>query len=231
MSADVKPDVAGVSLAYVMAAEDLLALAWLHEEERTPEQLTELRECGFPDELSLLSPTHAAQVQMGEALDALLNVPPAALLACKDDLAADFAAIYLTHSYRAAPYESVWHDEENLMMQAATFEVRAFYERHGFQVSNWRHMPDDHLAHQLRFTALLLQRGEAREAARFLKTHLMTWLPQFAAKVAQRAQTRFYAALAEMTLACVEQCLAQLPRVAVIPPVRPTEPARPSGCQ
>jgi TorA maturation chaperone TorD len=231
MNADVKPEVVNPSLAYVMAAEDLLALAWLHERERTPEELGALRHSGFPDELSLLSPTHAAQVQMAEALDALLNVPATALSACKDDLAADFAAIYLTHAYRAAPYESVWHDEENLMMQAPTFEVRSFYERHGFQIPNWRRMPDDHVAHQLRFTALLLQRGEAREAARFLKTHLMTWLPQFAHKVSQRAQTRLYAALAQMSLACVEQCVVQLPRVAVLPPIRPTEPVRPSGCQ
>lgn len=212
----------------VMAAEDLLALAWLHESERTPQTLIELHASEFASSLSLLPATHAACLQMSDALTALASQPQPLPQACTDDLAAEFAAIYLTHSYRAAPYESVWHDEENLMMQAPTFEVRAFYDRHDFQVANWRHMPDDHISHQLRFTAFLLQQGDEREAARFLKTHLMTWLPRFAQQVGERAQTRFYAALAALTLACVEACLAQLPKVAVIPTVRAQQEA--SGC-
>lgn len=51
-----------------------------------------------------------------------------------DELAADYAAIYLTHALRASPHESVWRDDDHLMLQGPTFAVRAFYRRHGVQV-------------------------------------------------------------------------------------------------
>jgi TorA maturation chaperone TorD len=88
---------------------------------------------------------------------------------CTDDLAADYAGIYLTHAMRAAPYESVWRDEDQLMMQAPTFAVREFYTRHGMVVQNWRHQPDDHLCARTALPgAAMLERGERREAARFV---------------------------------------------------------------
>jgi TorA maturation chaperone TorD len=153
--------------------------------------------------------THDAVTQMAAALAALADTTAKEAAArCTDDLAADYAGIYLTHAMRAAPYESVWRDEDQLMMQAPTFAVREFYTRHGVVVQNWRHQPDDHLSHELRFVALLLERGERREAARFLRTHLLVWLPMFTEKVAQRAETRFYADLATLTLACVQSCVA-----------------------
>jgi TorA maturation chaperone TorD len=212
-----------------LMAEDLQALAWLHEHERAPETLVALHSTDFCNDLCLLPTEHPACVDMAHALGALAQQPKPLPMACADDLAVDYAAIYLTHAYRSAPYESVWRDEEHLMMQAPTFDVRAFYNRHGFEVDNWRHMPDDHLSHQLRFTALLLSRGNEREASRFLRTHLMTWLPKFTSRVSARAQTHFYAALAELTHACVQACLTRLPEVAVLPVMRSS--AHPGGCE
>mgnify|MGYP000844064541 FL=1 len=203
-----------------LAAEDLQALAWLHERERTLPTLVELHASGFCQTLSLLAPTHPACVELGACLSELGRLPADVHATCNDDMAVDYAAIYLTHAYRAAPYESVWRDEDHLMMQAPTFEVRAFYSRFGYQVPDWRLMPDDHLAHELLFVAHLLSDNHEREAARFLHTHLMTWLPDWAAQVGKRARTQFYASLAQLTLACVEQCVTRLPKVAVIPAVR-----------
>lgn len=115
------------------------------------------------------------------------------------------------------------------MLQGPTFAVRAFYRRHGVQVPDWRARADDHISHELDFVALLLERGNEREAARFLKTHLLAWLPDFARRVAQRAATPFYAALAALTLAACEGCQQRLPTVAVLPqPV--VEGPRPGGC-
>ena len=144
------------TVSHRLIAEDLEALAWLHEFERAPETLLALHSTDFCNALCLLPTDHPACAGLADALSALAQQPQPLPVDCADDLAADFAAIYLTHAYRAAPYESVWRDEEHLMMQAPTFDVRAFYNRHGFEVCNWRHMPDDHLSHQLRFTALLL---------------------------------------------------------------------------
>jgi TorA maturation chaperone TorD len=202
----------------------LRALAWLHTSERSPQVLAALYANGFPGTLTLVAADDPWLRAMDAALAALAGTPcddeqesiPAS---SEDDLAADFAAIYLTHALRASPHESVWRDEDHLMLQEPTFAVRAFYARHGVQAADWRLRPDDHLATELEFIALLLERGEPREAARFLKTHLMTWLPQFAARVSQRAATPFYAAIAGLTLTACENCAARLPPVAVLPPV------------
>jgi TorA maturation chaperone TorD len=207
-----------------LAAEDLRALAWLHASERSPQVLAELYANGFPATLTLAARDDPWLRAMDAALKALSDVhcddAQAALLASgEDDLAADFAAIYLTHTLRASPNESVWRDEDHLMLQEPTFAVRAFYRRHGMQAANWRQRADDHLVTELEFTALLLERGELKEAARFLKTHLLVWLPLFAKQVSQRAATPFYAALAGLTLAACENCVARLPAVAVLPPV------------
>ena len=116
-------------------------------------------------------------------------------------------------------------------MQGPTFAVREFYQRHEVQAPDWRAMSDDHITHELQFVALLLERGEEREAARFLKQHLMAWLPDFAKRVGQRAETPFYAALAALTLAACEQCQRWLPKVAVMPRVTvETDANVPPGC-
>jgi TorA maturation chaperone TorD len=204
-----------------LAAEDLNALAWLHQTERAPDLLVSLYTNGFPATFSLVAAQHPTCLAMDASLQALAGqgdgvVPSSSA----DDLAADYAAIYLTHGLRAAPSESVWMDEDHLFMQGPTFAVREFYRRHGIQAPDWRVMTDDHITHELQFVALLLERAEDREAARFLKQHLMTWLPDFALRVGQRAQTPFYAALAALTLTACEQCQRWLPTVAVIPPVK-----------
>ena len=210
-----------------LAAEDLRALAWLHASERSPQVLAALYANGFPATLTLVAADDPWLRAMDAALAALFHAhcggpqqEPAPLPASsEDDLAADFAAIYLTHALRASPHESVWLDQDHLMLQEPTFAVRAFYARHGVQAADWRQRADDHLTTELEFIALLLEWGQLREAARFLKTHLMAWLPQFAARVSQRAATPFYAALAGLTLAACEHCAARLPQVATLPPV------------
>ncbi|QTD45107.1 TorD/DmsD family molecular chaperone [Ottowia testudinis] len=216
-----------------LAAEDLRALAWLHAEERAPEVLTALYASGFPATLTLVDAARPEAQAMDAALCALASsrceeADDALPASSVNELAADYAAIYLTHALRASPHESVWLDDDHLMLQGPTFAVRDFYRRHGVQAADWRVRADDHITHELEFVALLLERGETREAARFLKTHLLAWLPDFARRVAQRAATPFYAALAGLTLAACEGCQQRLPTVAVLPqPV--LEGTRPGG--
>ena len=201
-----------------MAAEDLRTLAWLHAGERSPEVLADLYGNGFPKALTLLAPNDPWLCAMEAALRALATASSdddgEELVAAsnEDELAADFAAIYLTFQYRISPHESVWRDEDHLMLQAPTFAVRAFYHRHGLRVANWRQRADDHLATELEFVAMLLERGKLQEAANFLDAHLLVWLPSFAARVSQRAATPFYASLAGITLTACENCATRLPQ-------------------
>ncbi|MEN9425628.1 MAG: hypothetical protein RL122_3011 [Pseudomonadota bacterium] len=129
----------------------------------------------------------------------------------RDDLACDFADIYLHGKFHSSPQESVWLDDEELVCQQPMFEVREWYARHGLAVPNWRIMADDHLVNQLLFVAFLLEKATVEnnpqllaEAARFLDEHLLRWLLPFAQRVAQRCATAFYAELAQETAVYVE---------------------------
>jgi hypothetical protein len=75
------------STADILAAEDLRALAWLHEKERPREVLAELHRSGFPQTISLLSPQHTAVTQMAAVLTALATTAKEDDPRCTDDLA------------------------------------------------------------------------------------------------------------------------------------------------
>lgn len=199
-----------VPLCLHAASEDLAALAWLHEAERDVETLVRLHSTGFPDGLTLAAPEAPPRVAMGDALKVIGAVPGHQRPSLEDDLAADYAGIYLTHALRASPYESVWRDEEKLMMQGPSFAVRDRYRAHGLMAANWRHTADDHVTNELAFLSYLLSCGDVQEARRFIDEHLLQWLPNFAERVTARASTRFYAALASLTLHVVENLHLQL---------------------
>lgn len=183
-------------------AQDLCSLAWLHVAERKSSTWLDLHRAGFPAGLHLAGEGEGA-LAMTRAFEALPGDLARDPQGTDDRLAADYAAIYLTHALRASPCESVWRDEDHLMLQAPTFAVRDVYRRYGLPPLNWRVMPDDHLVHELTFTAHLLEIGEQAAALDFLDRHLLAWLPQFAARVAQRADTPIYAGLALLTMDAV----------------------------
>jgi hypothetical protein len=86
---------------------------------------------------------------MRTALASLPDSPDAALL---DELAADFAAIYLTGAFGASPSESYWLSDDHLVCQDAMFDLRKLYAENGLAVPDWRKRPDDHLVFQLQFS-------------------------------------------------------------------------------
>ncbi|MCP5151776.1 MAG: molecular chaperone TorD family protein [Ectothiorhodospiraceae bacterium] len=197
-----------------LCSADLDELAALHAGELDGAAVLALRRVGFPDSLgvrlvsergrSILASMAAVVAELDDGADSL------------DRHAADFAAIYLTHGYGAAPSESVWLDDEGLAMQGPMFEVRRAYARQGLKAPDWRLRPDDHLVHQLEFVAVLVGRGdhEALEtAAAFLDAHLLRWLPAFAARVAARSETSFYAGLAALTAVYLEELREVLAQV------------------
>lgn len=190
------------------AAADLLTLASLHHVEVDDVLLIDLNVQGFPDALGIrLTQPQSVEATsfMRQALSAM-TVPLGTEQ--QDELAADYAAIYLNHGYRASPLESVWLDEENLAMQAPMFQVREIYRQHGLGVADWRKRSEDHLVVELLFIASLLQNAQADalgEAARFMDEHLLRWLPRFGERVAKRCATPFYAAAAWLTAAYCDE--------------------------
>ncbi len=180
-------------------AQDLRTLAALHAAELTPQHWEALRQADFPNSF-VLPATQAEGQKAVAALTEELREITAPQEEAINAWAADFAAIYLHCAYQCSPNESAWLDEENLERQAPMFEVRQWYARFGLEVGNWKIRSEDNLALELSFIAHLLETNEPLEdIAGFLDTHLLRWLPQFSQRVAQRCETRFYAALAVQT--------------------------------
>lgn len=147
---------------------------------------------------AVLSDAGVAQA-FGKALAALPEPADTAIL---DQLAAEYADVYLTHSYRLAPTGSVWLTEEKLERQEPMFAVREWFEHYDLTVPDWRLRSDDHIVHELQFVEHLLALGTnvaARDAARFLDHHVLVWVPQFCARMAERCQQPLLVATARLT--------------------------------
>ena len=114
---------------------------------------------------------------------------------------------------KAFPYESVYTSEGGLMMQDAYAEVLHVYRGAGFAQNPGFKEPEDHLAVELAFMALLcgraveaLRAGDEAGAERqlraqreFLSDHLLNWIDRFTSDVRKAAGDGFYFDLATFT--------------------------------
>ena len=111
---------------------------------------------------------------------------------------------------KAFPYESVYTSKSGYMMQEAYEQVKIDYLRAGFEKNPDFTEPEDHMAVELAFMAMLctktreaLAEGneEAAEALvgkqkKFVANHLMAWLDRFTSELKKAADEGFYAWLA-----------------------------------
>jgi len=190
-------------------SDDLMTLAVLHDSEITGERIEQLRAVEFPDGLALKLESARGIEALKIMRYAVECLPVADDREAIDALVVDYADIYLTYKLRASPCESVWLDEDGLIMQEPMFQVRDWYQRHGLAAKNWRERNDDHLVLQLEFIAHLLGSGAGTEkltdAAAFMDEHLLRWVTHFGERVASRGATPFYAGLAVLTAAYVDE--------------------------
>lgn len=136
--------------------------------------------------------------------------------------AADYEAVRSDHMHLflgpgtvlAAPWESVQVNDEHLLFQAETLQVRSWYRRYGLEMIRLHQEPDDHVGLELAFLAHLAQLAlaaqtaddqpalaEMRDAQRlFLTTHAQRWIPGWSAQVLQHARTDYYRGLAQLTV-------------------------------
>jgi TorA maturation chaperone TorD len=213
---------AALSAFRAAIALDLMTFAQLHDRELDGPSLSMLRAEGFPAGLAFRLETAQAKELLG-ALAQIVAEMQIDDAEERDELAADFASIYLTHGVGASPCESVWLDEDGLLMQQPMFKVRQSYAELGLRVLDWRKRPDDHLVYQLQYVAALMEHDSASalsDTARFLDEHTLRWLPDFATRVAQRAATPFYAGLAMLTSIYLDELRDVLARILGEP--RPT---------
>ncbi len=186
-----------------VVADDLAMLASLHDKEPDEVFLQALREDGFPDGLGLKLIGENGLLAVDLMKQGLATLPDPIDEATLDELAADYADIYLNYGIQASPEESVWIDEENLICQDTMFQVRSWYESHGLAAPDWRMRPDDHLVLELQFLSHLFDNepteDSLREAAQFMDEHLLRWLANFGNRVGQRCATSYFAGIATLT--------------------------------
>jgi len=192
-----------------LVAEDLMTLAVLHDRELDRERILSLWEVAYDGFFGLRLQSHENREALDLFRDGLTDIPGVLDAGTLDLLAAEYADIYLNNGFGASPIESVWIDEDGLIMQEPMFQVRDWYRRFGLAVPDWRNRTDDHLVHQLQFLSRLLgpeaEEGHLPEAARFMDEHLLRWIGEFAQRIAQRSSTRLYAGLALLTAAYLEE--------------------------
>ncbi len=190
------------------AAELLGLLARLHDREPDEVMLAGLCDASVNTWIGSLVETSAAKQALDNLQISLADLPEPLDEVVLDMLAAEYADIYLNHSYRLAPTGSVWLTDEHLERQEPMFAVREMYQHYGIEVQDWRLRSDDHLVHELQFVAHLCELGTmdaAKDAANFLDLHVLSWLPEFCQKVTERARVPFFIASAEITGAWLEE--------------------------
>ena len=128
---------------------------------------------------------------------------------------------------KAFPYESVYTSEGGLMMQDAYSEVLHVYRAAGFAKTPGFTEPEDHLAVELSFMALLcgraveaLRAGDEAGAERqlraqheFVQGHLLNWVVLFVSDMRKAAEEGFYFDLASFTEAYLQADAAELSEV------------------
>ena len=140
------------------------------------------------------------------------------------DLKADYTRLFVgTIQLPLSPWESVYYNEERLLFQESTTDVRRWYRRFGLQAINLRKEPDDHIGLELAFMAHLAQHAlvelsfddqsafhEVLERQReFSQRHLLLWTPLWCTQMVEYAQTPFYRGLALLLRGALDE-LAQL---------------------
>lgn len=113
----------------------------------------------------------------------------------------------------AAPWESVYLSEDHITLDEHTLAVREFYRRWGYEVSNVKQDPDDHIGLELEFMALLINTSlgnihpdkqqkliEILDAQRtFLNNHLFCWVKPFCSKLAENTKHPLFSGIALFT--------------------------------
>lgn len=130
----------------------------------------------------------------------------------RGELACEYARIFLgAGRYTevrdiAAPYESVFTSEEQLVMQESRDDVYCRFLEDGFKVDPELHEPEDHLTFELEYLASMNeqasellnaqdQKGLVHNLKRqkeFIDEHLLNWLPDLQEAAQSYAKLTFY---------------------------------------
>lgn len=148
-------------------------------------------------------------------------------------LQADYTRLFVGTGKTIIPsWESVYFNDERMLFQEQTIQVRQWYRRFGLESEKLNREPDDHIGLELSFLSYLASLGlqaldendhvrfeETLEAQRqFISEHPLKWVPRWCTLVKESAETDFYRGLAFLThgalLSIAEQLQIAMPKVA-----------------
>ncbi len=150
---------------------------------------------------------------------ASLNSSPESLT---EELAVEFARLFLGPGHHISPHESVHHEREDgksgVLWGASTAEVKKFYEASGLKLNDDSPLIPDHISVELEFMQSAAEReaqahdeGDAEGVnyclgmeKQFLEKHLAQWTATFCHKVIAESEAPFYREIAELTRGFVD---------------------------
>ena len=149
-----------------------------------------------------------------KACDAWLREIDAAKGAGLEMLKKAYTKLFIgPHEMRVAPWESVYVNEERLIFQESTLDVRRAYVAWGFIPGEYPHVADDHVSLEADFMARLGSKAakaydegdvesakSALDASReFLEEHLLKWVAAYAETMRKEApEARLYQAAVDL---------------------------------
>lgn len=139
-----------------------------------------------------------------------------------DDIRRDFTLLFIGPGHLLAPpWESVYRNEERLIFDKETLQVRLLFHQFGMAVPTVRHEPEDHFGLEMMFVAHLCQ--VALDGIRtdqpyhtdlalagidsFFREHLGVWAHAFLADVKEAAKTPYYRGLSLLASGTIEHTM------------------------
>lgn len=118
-----------------------------------------------------------------------------------EDIVADFHHIFTGPDYNLTPNESLYHyplADKPRLWGKATETVQNFYEASGVTLFEEMGLLPDHISVEFMFMSYLVENGQVEVQTRFMSEHIMQWVPQYCADIADLALTTFYREIAKI---------------------------------
>ncbi|MEG1120627.1 MAG: molecular chaperone TorD family protein [Citrobacter sp.] len=107
----------------------------------------------------------------------------------------DFNALFVgPQTLKAAPFASVYLEEDALVMGKSTLSIREFMADIGLSINKANNIPDDHISYVLELTVLLSANARASSEYqvalnRYAMEYVANWVPGYIEKININAQT------------------------------------------
>jgi TorA-specific chaperone len=137
------------------------------------------------------------------------------LSVCRENLQNDFKRLFSTPALALAPPVKSFYVDKQLTDQSNDEPVTDFYNSYGWKKRTRYNITDDNLGIELLFLTLLVDkyisfedeacRSEMRdEIKRFIRQHVLSWLPQWNLRMQKYANTEGYRGIANLIHASCE---------------------------